>query len=183
MAIKLSKGGAHPLFNLLNYSHNKVRRRQRREQACLNIKISKETGQPTQLTKGSPLTFLLLQFLSPGPATPIPEIEVHPHIARHSTVALVHAGPSSLPRLSLSDLAQHDPAQLHQRTLRRETLRVRVRDSDVSLYITNLGGRASLTAFTAAVAAALVMPSALDQKRHSSTGTLCEFAFRRGTLF
>ena len=29
---------------------------------CLNIKISKETGQPTQLKKGSPLTFLLLQF-------------------------------------------------------------------------------------------------------------------------
>ena len=41
-------------------------------------------------------------------------------------------------------------------------------DSDVTLYFTNLGGRASPTVFTAAVVAALFMPSTLDQKSPAS---------------
>ena len=49
----------------------------------------------------------------------------------------------------------------------------------MSLYFTNLGGRASLTAFTAAVAVHAICSG---PKRPSSTGTLCEFRLRRGTV-
>ena len=51
----------------------------------------------------------------------------------------------------------------------------------MTLYFTNLGGRASPKDFTAAVAAALVVICS-GPRNPSSTRSLCEFRFRRGTL-
>ena len=107
LAITLSTRGAHPLFKLLNQQGGTKERTGHphcNSTPCLTSKIRRKPASQHN-SKGSPLTFLLLHFFH----RPFPKLRCIPKVARRSTVALVHAGPSSLSRLSLSDFFLAQP--------------------------------------------------------------------------
>ena len=115
--------------------------------------------------------------------------------AGQSTVANVHARPKSPPRLSLSDLVWHDPAQLPQRTLHQKTLRVRlllwtnkstrslceIRSRRGTLLLRFQEAELHQQALRLRRSTALVVLFSSGPRRPCFTRTLCEFRFRRDT--